>query len=216
MSKDFKGNIQLDNFETAYIGLDYKKIRVGIIGGGKAGLLKAKRFILNKSYVEILSRDFLEDFEILKSDTTILVSDEYDKSFIYDKHLIIIAIDDKNLTEKIRNDCNQIFKIFIDCSDVKSGVSKLPYQDKTDNFSFAVSTKNANPKMSILLGEKINGVLKEYDKFEEYTYEIRGLVKGRIDSRSILSFINTDEFKEIWKKNKANLTLKLFFDDLEV
>ena len=70
--------------------------------------------------------------------------------------------------------------------------------------------------MSILLGEKINGVLKEYDKFEEYTYEIRGLVKGRIDSKTILSFINTDEFKEIWKKNKANLTLKLFFDDLEV
>ena len=216
MSKDFKGNIQLDSFETLYLGLDYKKLRVGIIGAGKAGLLKAKRFILNKSYVEVLSKEFLSEFEDLKSDKTILVKNEYSKEFIYDKHLIIIAINDKNLIEQIINDCNEAFKIFIDCSDVKNGVAKLLYQDKTDNFSFAVSTKNANPKMSILVGEKINNLLKEYDGFEEYTYGIRELIKGRKDSKVILSFINTDEFKEIWKKNKTDLTLKLFFDDLEV
>ncbi|MGL4760854.1 MAG: NAD(P)-dependent oxidoreductase [Sarcina sp.] len=215
MSKNFKGNIQLDNFETAYIGLDYKKIRVGIIGGGKAGFLKAKRFILNRSYVEILSRDFLANIEELENDKVKLIKDEYHKSFICDKHLIIIAIDDKNLTQQIIDDCNEVFKIFIDCSGVENGIAKIPYQTKTESFSFAVSTKNANPKMSILLGGKINDLLREYDEFEKYTYKVRKKVKGRKDSREILSFLNTDEFKEIWKKNKADLTLKLFYDDFE-
>lgn len=212
MSKNFKNDLQLDNCDDLYLGLNYKKIRVGIIGAGKVGFLKGKKFILNGSYVEVISKDFLVGFTEFNGKNLILNNKKYTKDFIFDKHLIIIAIDDVVLRRKIIKDCNELFKIFIDCSNSENGIAKIPYQNQSNNFSFAISTKNANPKMSILLGTEIQKIVSEYDNFEAYTYEIRCNVKENKYKKEILSFINTHEFKEIWEKGKANLVLELFFN----
>lgn len=213
MSKNIEDGIQLAD-EAGYLSIKYSKLNIGIIGGGKVGFLKAKKFIENDSNIEVLSRDFIEGFKNIKSKKVKLLESEYSEGFILNKHLVIIAINDDELRKRIVNDCDRFSKIFIDCTQAKNSLAKMPFQDKTENFNFAVTTKNANPKMSILVSKKICDVLKEYDEFETFTYDIRCKAKSKTYKKELLEFMITDEFKEIWEKGKAQIVLNLFFDDL--
>ena len=47
MPKCFSG------YDISYISLISSKLRVGIIGGGKAGAIKTKHFVNRKCYVEV-------------------------------------------------------------------------------------------------------------------------------------------------------------------
>ena len=68
MYEDNRKDIYDEGIDYSYISLISSKLRVGIIGGGKAGAIKTKHFVNNKCYVEVLSHTFSEEIiEISKA-----------------------------------------------------------------------------------------------------------------------------------------------------
>lgn len=222
MFKDIGENIQArqikyndtSNIEYNYIALMSKKLRVGIVGGGKASLIKAKRFIAKGCYIEILSKTFLDEFIEIESEKIVLNRLEYSKSFIEDKHIIILALDNDELRFKISRDCEESFKIFIDCTDFKEGMAVVPVQRELSNISFALNTKNGNPKGAVLAVNAAIETLKEYNEFIKYTGIIRNKAKKlNNNKKEIIDFIGSEDFKFIFEKNKSELVLELFFGE---
>lgn len=221
MSKDTGENIQSrqieyngkDSVEYAYIALMSKKLRVGIVGGGKASLIKAKNFVSKGCYVEILSKSFLNELVELENEKVVLNRLKYSKSFIYNKHIIILALDDDDLRAEISRDCEECFKVFIDCTDFKEGMAVIPVQREVSNISFALNTKSGNPKGAVLAINAAMETLKEYDEFIKYTGTIRNKAKKLDNKKEIIGFIGSDDFKFIFDKNKSELALKLFFGE---
>lgn len=56
MDRNNRENIYDEGIEYSYISLISKKLRVGIVGGGKAGTIKARHFVRNKCCVEVISK----------------------------------------------------------------------------------------------------------------------------------------------------------------
>lgn len=214
MSKNTRENIQNGEIEYTYLALMSDKLRVGIIGGGKAGFIKAKNFIKKGCYVEILSKTFLDKFINIENNNIVLNRKVYNKDFIKDKHIIILSLNDEKLRKEIISHCEEEFKIFIDCSNFKEGMAVVPVQRETSNISFALNTKVGNPKGAIVAAEAAMETLKEYDDFIEYTGLIRNKAKN-LDNhkKEIIDFISTEDFKFIWEKNRGKLVLRMFFED---
>lgn len=214
MSKNTRENIQTGEIEYTYLALMSKKLRVGIIGGGKAGFIKAKNFIKKGCYVEILSKTFLDEFINIENNNIVLNRKAYNKDFIKDKHIIILSLDDENLRKEIILHCEEEFKIFIDCSNFKDGMAVVPVQRETSNISFGLNTKVGNPKGAIVAAEAAMKTLKEYNDFIEYTGLIRNKAKKLEHyKKEIIDFISNEDFKFILEKNKTKQVLRMFFEE---
>lgn len=189
------------------------KINVGIIGAGRAGIIKAKHFINKGVHVHILAKEKREEItELIKNSYVKLEINKYYKDFILDKHIIIIAVDDEKVAQEIRNDCNELYKIFIDSTNFKEGSAIVPVQRETNNLVIAVNSKGGNPKGSILVANKIKDKVIELDSFIEFTTKIRNEVKNRKDiKKDVLNFIYDDDFIFFFNKNKAEDVLRLFY-----
>lgn len=215
MSKNNREDIQ-DKLDFVFLSLFSKKINVGIIGGGKAGLIKAKTFLNRGANLWVLSREFEDEFSDLKVYGVQLVKGEYYEDFIKDKHLVIIAVDDLELNVKIKKHCEMNYKIYFDCTDFNSGMGVIPAQRDTKNLSFSVHTKGGNPKASMLLLNKIEKELLVYDDFVEAINPIRKRAKSLEQKAQINSFINTEDFKYFYEKGYTKEVLLLFFKEAEV
>lgn len=206
MFKDIRENI--------YVSLESSKLRIGIIGGGKAALIKSKTFIKKGCLVEILSKEFDKELLNINNSKLRLISSKYSKEFILDKHIIILALDNKDLLEEIRKDCEDNCKIYIDSTDFKKGMGVVPVQRETKNFDIAVSTKLGNPKVSMLVAEKATNVIKEYDNFIELSTKIRNNAKAFEALKiTIINFVSTDDFKFIFEKDKDREVMTMFFKE---
>ena len=214
MSKDTTKDIQGGEIEYTYLALMSSKLRVGIIGGGKAAFIKAKNFISKGCYIEVLSKTFLNEFMKIESNNIVLNRKSYNKRFIEDKHIIILALDDEKLRSEVSIHCEEEFKIFIDCSNFKEGMAVVPVQRETSNISIALNTKVGNPKGAMLVAEATMKTINKYNDFIKYTGLIRNKVKDfNFNKKEIIDFINTEDFMFIWEKDKSELVLKLFFGD---
>ena len=214
MSKDTTKDIQGGEIEYTYLALMSSKLRVGIIGGGKAAFIKAKNFISKGCYIEVLSKTFLNEFMKIESNNIVLNRKSYNKRFIEDKHIIILALDDDKLRSEVSIHCEEEFKIFIDCSNFKEGMAVVPVQRETSNISIALNTKVGNPKGAMLVAEATMKTINKYNDFIKYTGLIRNKVKDfNFNKKEIIDFINTEDFMFIWEKDKSELVLKLFFGD---
>jgi len=208
-------DISSKEIRYSYISLISNKLRVGIVGGGKGGTIKARHFIKDEAYVEVLSKTFTEDLVKLSKDfkeKLKLINEEFNYNFLKDKHLIIIAIEDKTLIDKIKNYCEESFKIYIDSSDFKAGMGVVPIERDTKNISFALNTKQGNPKGAVLAAEKVKSVLKEYDDFLGFMGKIRTRAKKYPEYKNeILSFIGTEDFKILFDQGKGEQALRSNF-----
>lgn len=210
MYKDIRKDILQEGLEYTFLSVMSQKLRVGIIGGGKVGYIKGKNFALKGCIVEVLSLDFIEEFYRLKNIN--LIKGSYNKDFLRDKHLIIIATDDYNKNLEIKKDCDEEFKIYIFAADYLSGMAVAPVQRELDNISFAVNTKHGNPKGSIMIANKVFDVLKEYDNFIGYSTTIREKAKFVLENKNkIIEFVCSEDFKYIYEKGKDKLVIELFF-----
>lgn len=214
MSKDITKNIQDGEIEYTYLALMSNKLRVGIIGGGKAAFIKAKNFISKGCYIEVISKTFLNEFMKIESNNIVLNRTSYNKKFIEDKHIIILALDDDKLRSEVSIHCGEEFKIFIDCSNFKEGMAIVPVQRETSNISIALNTKVGNPKGAMLVAEATMKTINKYNDFIKYTGLIRNKAKNfNCNKKEIIDFINTEDFMFIWEKDKSELALKLFFGE---
>ncbi|GEP62345.1 precorrin-2 dehydrogenase [Clostridium beijerinckii] len=215
MDRDNRENIYDQGIEYSYISLISKKLRVGIVGGGKAGTIKARHFVKNKCCVEVISKTF--DGELIElskefSEILKLKNEDLSYEFLRDKHLIIIALDDENLKNIVKKYCEENYKIYIDSSDFISGMGVVPIQRSTENVVFALNTNYGNPKGAVLLSNKVEKTIKEYDEFIRYIGLIRNKAKSFPEFKmQITSFIGNDEFKKSFDNGEAEKALRSRF-----
>lgn len=215
MEEDNRKDIYNEGIDYSYISLISKKLRVGIIGGGKAGSIKTKHFIKNKCYVEVLSKTFDEEiieFSKIFAERLKLINGDFNYEFLNDKHLIIIALNDKNIKDMVKKYCEENYKIYIDSSNFIDGMGVVPVQRSTENITFALNTKYGNPKGAVLVSNKVENVIKGYDEFIKYIGVIRN--KSRLlpkYKKEIISFIGSDNFKNSFDEGKSEDLLRSNF-----
>ena len=210
MCKDIKEDISREDINYTYLATNSKKLRIGIVGGGRAGFIKAKSFFKRGSYVEVLSLEFIEDFNSLVNIN--LIKSNYYREFIKDKHVIVIATNDKELNLTIKNNCEEEFKLYIFAEDYRKSLAVNPVQRNLNNITFAVNTKNSNPKGALMLSDRMLEVAREYDDFISYSSIIRKNVKDIVEvKKEITNFVCSEDFKYIYEKEKDKLVLEMFF-----
>ncbi len=215
MYRDNREDIQ-DEVEYSFISLFSKKLRIGVIGGGKAGAIKINHFVKNNCYVEVLSKDFSKDILELSnnSDNLKLIYREFDYEFLRDKHIIIIALEDNKIKELIKEYCDKNYKIYIDSTDFKEGMAVVPAERSTKTISFALNTKGGNPKGAVWAADKISKVLRDYDDYIDFTTKVRNKAKSIPEYKSeIIKFIFTDEFKNDFDKGEELNSIKSRFPE---
>lgn len=204
-------NISKEELSYTYLSIISSKLKIGVIGGGKAAYIKTKSFLNKGCNIEVLALDFIEDFLNLK-DLKIIKS-AYSRDFIKDKHLIIIATNDNEINLEIKKHCEEEYKIYIYAEDYLKGIAIAPVQRESENISFAVSTKLGNPKGSLILAKKIKDIINEYDDFIKFSSSLRKNAKNIKEFKdNIISFVCSEDFKYIYDKKKDKLVLKMFFD----
>lgn len=210
--KDFYGEGQIN---YAVISLLSHKTRVGIIGAGKAGILKAKHFLHEGFTVNIISNNLKdnENIKLLNNKNIVFNVQNYNKDFLLDKHIIVIAVNDDKIRKTIINDCEELSKVYINCSNYKEGNAAVSAQLSCDNMAIGINTKSANPKGAVFILDKIKNNISEYDDFIKYTSQIRNaLINKKEIKNEVLDFIFNEDFYFFFKKRKGNLVLKLFYD----
>lgn len=204
-------NISKEELSYTYLSIISNKLRIGVIGGGKAAYIKVKNFLSKGCLVEVLSLEFIDDFSKLKN--VKIIKGSYNRNFIKDKHLIIIATSNNEINLEIKKHCEEDFKIFIYAEDYLKGMAIAPVQRESENISFAVSTKLGNPKGSLILAKRIKDVINEYDDFIKFSASLRKNAKDIKEVKeAIISFVCSEDFKYIYEKKKDKLVLEIFFD----
>lgn len=205
-------NNRKNNKELEYLGVSLisPKIRIGIIGGGRASLIKTKSFLKSGAKVYVLSKDFLDEFYRLKYDNLYLFNGEYRSDFILDKHIMVIALDGA-IKEEIIKDCKQYSKLYIDCSNFLNGNMVSSMNVRTKNVTLSLNTNFGNPKAAVFLSKKIKRLLEKYDDFIGYTSKLRAQFKGN-KKTDLMAFINSDDFYYFYKKGYSDLILKMFLE----
>lgn len=215
MPKDNRKDIQNERIDYSYIGLMSSKTRVGIIGAGRAGFIKAKHFALNGCYVEIMAKEFSKEVIDISSECNlILINEEFTIDFLKDKHIIIIAVDDNDLKKQIREYCESNYKIYIDSSNFKDGMGVVPVERQSKNIMVALNTKIGNPKGAVLISKKIKNIIDEYDEFIEFTSKLRNNSKELLKyKKDIVEVIGTEDFEMLYKENNHEEFLRRRFPD---
>lgn len=213
MFRDNKEDILLD---FSFISLIPSKINVVIFGAGRAGYIKAKSYFKKGYNVTVVSKEFDNIFKEFKGNIK-LIKDGYSKKYLIDKHLVIIATDDKVINKTIRNDCDENFKIYLDTTSPKEGKFTTPVETECQNIKTAVSTNIGSPVTTKFLSSKIRETISEYDDFVKFVGVLRNQIleetKDRKLNLEIMNFINSDDFYYFYRLNKHRLILKLFWGD---
>lgn len=217
MLKNFEENIYGDEVDRVYLSFFSNKLRVGIIGGGKAAIIKIRSFLKRKVYVEVLSKEFSKDILEIDDKNLKLIKAEYKSEFIKDKHIIVIAINDIELLEKIKDECDKNFKLYINCSDFKDGIGAMPVQRTLRNVSFGINTTGGNPKGALMAADIAYDSLKSIDDFIGYITILRNNAKMlNIYKKEIIEFLNCNDFKFFCDKGKEKAVFKLFLGEDEL
>ena len=210
MSEYSKANLH-GELSYAPITLFGEKLKIGVIGAGRGALIKVRNFYNKGSEIEVLALDFLEDFYKFNGDKVKLIKGNYNKDFILDKHLIIIAIDDDSVINEIKNDCEKLCKIYINSSKFKEGMGVIPVTRESKFITVAVNTKVGNPRGSVMVAESITESLQEFDEYIRLTGEIRriNLIEKRLKEAEKLGFkkciIPESNKKDLKEKYKLDI-----------
>lgn len=211
MSKNNKEDIFREGVEYSLIALFSNKLKIGIIGLGKAGMIKAKHFYAQGASIEILTKYKTVDNFPFNGDKVKVINKSYEKTFLKDKHIIIIAIDDNNVRDIIKKDCEDLSKIYIDSSSFKEGMGAVPSQIHGNNAIIGVNTLGGNPKGAVFLSSKLKETLNKYDDFIGFTTKVRNSIEDSKLKKEVAEFICTDEFYFFYEKGIGEKIIKLFW-----
>ncbi len=217
MSEYNKENFQDGKLDYFYVGLMSQKINIGIIGGGRAAYIKAVHFLKDNCNVEIISYEFSKNIINLGKEyknNLKLRKEKFFDEFLNDKHIIVIAVNDEYIIEKVEEFCNKNYRIFINCVNFKDGMGIIPVEVKSENLTACVNSMTANPKGTVMVGRKIKEVINEYDDFIKFSSMIRNKGKSMPEHKKlVLDIAGSAEFKEYYDKGLAYEYLRKFFDD---
>lgn len=207
--------------ENLHGGLNYTpitlfgdKLKIGVIGGGRGALIKVRNFYSKGSYIEVLALDFLSEFQKFDMERVNIIKGCYSSDFIIDKHLIIIAVDDDDVIEKIKCDCEKLHKIYVNSSRFKDGMGVIPVSRESEFITVAVNTKVGNPRGAVMVAESIKSSLKSFDQYINLTGKIRNCIYINKDVKEdLLKFINCSDCKFFFDKDNIINVLRLFYNE---
>ncbi len=207
-----KGNV-------AYLSLKTNNLKVLIIGGGKAGFIKLKSFTEKGASVKVVSREFCQDIINYNSKERFELSyEQYNDELINKAHIVVIATGDKKLNDKIRNDCENNFKFYIDTTEVSKSLCTMPVIGETENMTFALQTKGKSPKTTLFMKNVLKENLTEYDNYIEFTVKVRNSIKNIDKKKEVMNFIASKDFLYFFNKGYGEEILNLFYggNNLEI
>ncbi len=214
MHRNIRKDIQSEVADYSFISFFSRKLRIGIIGGGKAGSIKARHFVNNKCYVEILSKKFSREIEELSktNDNLVLIDKDFYCDFLKDKHVIIIALNDVKIKKDIVKYCKENYKIYIDCTEFSEGMAVVPVERNSKNINIALNTKRGNPRGAVWAADNIKEILADYDEYIDFTTKIRNKAKSIPEhKKEIIEFLFSDEFKKEFDMGKGIESIKSRF-----
>ncbi|KEI75117.1 precorrin-2 dehydrogenase [Clostridium botulinum B2 128] len=199
-----------------FIALKSKRIRILIIGGGRAAFIKGKAFLDRGCSLYILAPKFSKDVLDLKTyDNVEFIKNNYDEKYILDKHLVVIATEDEEVNNEIRNNCDALSKLYIDCSDKDKSLCFNSFQRESKTMVLALNNKIGCPKATYFIGEKIKKDLERYDNYIEYVTYIRSITKNNPMKYEIIDFICSNDFHFFFEKGYGNLILSMFYGGMD-
>lgn len=219
MFKDNKKDIWKSKIEYTSLTLLSNKLNIGIIGAGRAGLIKAKSFLSKGCRVSIIDNDkkAVENGIIIlgNGNNYNIELKSYKIDFIYDKHIIIIAVNNKKLEETIKLHCNSLAKIYINASDFNEGLAIMPIQAETEEILVSINTKGGNPKGSMFLKEIIEKDINKYNEYIGFTTQIRNRIKlfPKIKDE-VINFIFSEDFRFFFNKGKGKEVFNIFYGEM--
>lgn len=219
MLKNNKKDILENKIEYTSLTLLSKKLNVGVIGSGRAGLIKAKSFIskgCNVSIIDNNKKAIDKSIIILGNGHNYNIElKPYQKDFIYDKHIIIIAVNNKKLEETIKSHCDSLAKIYINASDFTEGLASVPMQVETDDILISINTKGGNPKGSMYIKEIIEKDINYYNEYIRFTTTVRNRLKLFPEIKEeTLNFIFSEDFKFFFQKGKGKEVFNIFYEEV--
>ncbi|MCI1945256.1 NAD(P)-dependent oxidoreductase [Clostridium luticellarii] len=204
----------LKNNSNMFLDLLSPKIKVMVIGGGKAAYIKSRTFALKGCQVFVLSPEFIPEFDDIKGNLNVnVIPGVYQKKYIEDKHIVVVATHDRELNEAIGKHCRQLCKIYLDASEPERGNCIIPCQRNTENISLGVNTRGVgvSPITSVFIADKVKKYLGDYDDFVKFTSKIRNHIENVEDRRKIMKFICSEDFYFFYRKGKSSIIIEMFF-----
>jgi precorrin-2 dehydrogenase / sirohydrochlorin ferrochelatase len=217
MPEDNREDFLPTKLDYTFISLISQKTRVIVIGGGRAGFIKARTFAQRGCSVSVVAQSFINEFdELMHINNVTLKFERYCASQIIDKHLVIIAVSDNNLIGEIVRDCEISCKLYLNCSNFKEGIFVTPVQGETDSISFALHTKAGGPKASLFLRGIVEKKLKGYDGLIQYISCLREKVKGMPLKEELMEFVSSEDFKFFYSSGVHKEVLQLFYGGIGI
>ncbi len=214
MHEDFRENIHRGSLNRLMISLLPESLNVLVIGAGRAAFIKANTFLKSGSKVVVVGKDISEDFYKVKDENLKIIKDEYNKTYLKGKHIIIIAIDNEYVMYNIIEDCKSEDKIYINCNDTTKSMGMIPMNISSNEIIIGINTLRGNPKGARFVSNKILNEAKNLDEFIKVTSIIRNNLKNiDCNKNEILDFIISDDFKLAVDKGKEKILLNLFYDN---
>lgn len=214
MFKDNREDISRKELNRLNLSVFSSKINTCVIGGGKGALIKVKGLLDRGCLVTLVSKDIIKEIYEIENPNLKIIKGEYKIEYIYDKHLILIAIDNDLDRELIKKDLDKNYKLYIDCSNFKEGNTAIPMQGNKKGINLSISTLDGNPKGARFLYSKITETILEYGDFIQFSSKIRNSIKNREEKNEVLNFILNDDFKFYFDKKKEKTVLKMFYKNL--
>jgi len=186
-----------------------------IVGGGKVGERKTKKFLEAGSTIFVVSKDFTSGLKQLsrkRKVKLVKVNVRSDASsiakWISKSDAVISATDNSKLNEAIANEAKK--KRVPMCAVDNPSISDftLPAIAKIGDIRIAISTEGKSPAMARILRKRIEEVIKKEDvlqvKLQDY---VRKLTKSRIPNkksrRNILyQIIRNEEIKGLLREGR--------------
>lgn len=181
------------------INLNGKKVTV--FGAGKIAYRKAKSLLECGAAVNVVSKEFIEEFYTLTKDYPhlTLIRGEYEEEFIKGNYLIVGATNSEEANLLLYNKAKSLEVLcnIVDNGDVSDYI--VPSVVRRGDLILSVSTSGKSPSLSKKIKEKLE---EQYpDELEEYVNLL-----GKIRERIIYNVKNEKEKKEILN-NLVHLSL---------
>ncbi|MBA5850970.1 NAD(P)-dependent oxidoreductase [Clostridium sp. cel8] len=198
--------------EKLFVALSSQKINVLIVGGGRAAYIKLKTFSTKGAQVFVVAKKFLSEFDEFKTMKNVhILKKNYEKKYIEKSHIIVIATDNAELNSTIREDCNNMNKLYIDCTKPSLGNCITPCQRNTKNIYFGVNTSEVSPKGAVFVADKMREYAEKYDDFIEFTFKMRRKMEGNKNRKIVMRFICSEDFYFFYQKGKAKTIIDMFY-----
>lgn len=152
------------------VSIDTKDKKVLVVGGGKVAYRKVKVLVKTDFTIDIVSKDFVDDFKSLETNPKIsFIWKDLDENFILEAYdYLIIASSDKNLNESLEDQAKQKKIPFLNASTSENSDFIMNKIISQEDLSISLSTGGKNPGLLGILAGKIEELLADLD-YEKIT-----------------------------------------------